>query len=226
MPKKESTQIVFVVDRSGSMSNIAEDMNGGFAALIKEQASKPGECLVSLHMFDNEHDVIFKRRDVRQVPPLGLKPRGGTALLDAMGRAIVSTGEDLAKLPEEERPEAVLFVVITDGHENASVEFRGETGKRRIAEMIKHQSEVYKWDFIFLGANQNAFKVAEDYGIMGNQAATFDPNKGGAQAVMRSVSNKIGSYRSASVGGKSEVLKDMQLEYNAELKSPKAKDTL
>jgi hypothetical protein len=206
--KPNSTEIIFVVDRSGSMNTIAKDMIGGFASFIAEQKKLPGECKVTLAYFDHEYEQAYQGLPLANVSTLALIPRGNTALLDAIGRTIVLTGERLAKLPENQRPSQVLFMIITDGHENASTEFNRDA----IHKMIKHQTEVYNWTFLFLGAGLDAIAVAQSYGIMSMNAAAYSANDKGANAVFASTSKVASSLRSQGVRG--DIV--MQVDINEE----------
>lgn len=167
------TDITLLVDRSGSMETIQSDAEGGVNAFIREQAAAPGQLLLSLVQFDDEYEFVHKGVPIGSVPHFRLVPRGGTALLDAMGRAIVETGERLASMPESDRPGLVIFVVVTDGQENSSREYT----RARIREMVEHQQSVYCWHFTFLGANQDAFTEAEQMGFSPAAAANFAPDK-------------------------------------------------
>ncbi len=155
------TDITFVVDRSGSMQDIREDAEGGINAFIDDQAKQPDDALLTLVQFDTEYEFIHRGVPVRNVPKFHLVPRGATALLDAVGRAINETGERLSKIEESARPGLVIFVVMTDGMENSSSEFT----LNRIREMILHQQEKYAWQFTFLGADQDAFAEGGRLGI-------------------------------------------------------------
>jgi len=159
--QKDLTDIVVVLDRSGSMSSCRTDAEGGLNTFIEKQKAEPGRAVFTLVQFDNVYEFVHRGIPIDQVPRCVLEPRGGTALLDAIGQAINETGERLRKLPEAERPGLVVFVIITDGGENASTEFSNE----RIRSMVEHQSQVYNWQFMFLGANQDAFATAAGYGI-------------------------------------------------------------
>lgn len=166
------TDITLVVDRSGSMQEIQSDADGGINAFIQDQAKQPGEALLTLVQFDTEYEFIHRGMPIATVPPYQLHPRGGTALLDAVGRAVNETGERLAKMPEADRPGLVVVVVMTDGHENSSREFT----KAQIKQMIEHQQQTYNWQFIFLGANQDAFAESGALGIAAAGAANYKPN--------------------------------------------------
>jgi len=175
--RSDLTDITLVIDRSGSMQSIRDDAQGGINAFIGGQSQTPGDVLVTLVQFDTEYEFLYRGVPVRDVPPYELVPRGSTALLDAVGRAINETGARLAKLPETQRPGLVVFVVMTDGQENSSREFT----KAQIRKMIEHQQSVFNWQFTFLGANQDAFAEAGAIGIAAAGAADFAANKvGGA----------------------------------------------
>lgn len=195
MTRPNSMDITFVVDRSGSMSNIAKDMMGGFDSLIEEQRKVKGECKVTLVQFDDRYEIDYTARPLSDVPPLRLVPRGSTALLDAVGKTIVATGERLAALPEKERPSQVNFVIITDGAENASV----ENTLTKIKRMIEHQTDKYQWNFAFLGANIDAFAVGHSLGIAANNLQ-YDASSGGSRGAYRNLSRGLASHR---VGGQS-----------------------
>ena len=167
--KSDLTDITLVVDRSGSMEQVKEDAQGGVNSFIKEQAKEPGEALLTLVQFDTEYEFLHKGVPISQVPEYKLVPRGMTALLDAVGRAINETGERLSKMKEQDRPGLVIFVVMTDGLENSSKEFSKEV----IKEMIKRQQEQYNWHFTFLGANQDAFAEAGSMGIHAAGVANY-----------------------------------------------------
>ena len=206
MTKPNSTDIIIVLDRSGSMSSIASDMEGGFDAFIKEQKALPGECHLTLTQFDDQYEVVYERKALRDVPKLSLTPRGSTALLDAIGRTIDATGKRLSALPEADRPSKVVFVVITDGFENASREYN----TLRVVEMIKTQREKYAWEFVFMGASENAISVAQGLGIQAQNAVHYVAQSGlHAQGVFRGISSNIGSYR------QDQGLGNLQASYNA-----------
>jgi hypothetical protein len=159
--RSDLTDITLVVDRSGSMEQVREDAEGGVNSFIAQQAKEPGEALLTLVQFDTEYEFLHKGIPISQVPKYELIPRGMTALLDAVGRAINETGERLAKTDEADRPGLVVFVAMTDGLENSSKEF----SKDAVKEMIERQQQQYNWHFTFLGANQDAFAEAGGMGI-------------------------------------------------------------
>lgn len=186
------TDITLVVDRSGSMEAIRADAEGGVNTFLTDQASHPGEALVTLVQFDTHYEFVHRGVPVKQVPRYELVPRGGTALLDAIGRAINETGERLSKMPEADRPGLVVFVVMTDGQENSSQEFT----KDRIKTMIEHQQSVYNWQFTFLGANQDAFAEAGSMGMTAAGTANFSTYK--VDLAYRATSAKVARMRTAA----------------------------
>jgi Mg-chelatase subunit ChlD len=171
--RTDLTDITLVVDRSGSMDAIRGDAEGGVNSFITEQAKEPGEALLTLVQFDTEYEFLHKGVPIGNVPRYELHPRGMTALLDAVGRAINETGERLAAMKEQDRPGLVIFVVMTDGLENSSKEFT----KAQIKEMIERQQRDYSWHFTFLGANQDAFEEAGSMGIQAAGAANYAMDK-------------------------------------------------
>ncbi len=189
------TDITMVLDRSGSMQSIRDDTIGGFDAFIAEQRSQPGRCTVSLVQFDNEYEEVYIGRDLADVPGLTLVPRGSTAMLDAIGRAVNATGARLAALPEDRRPGTVIVGVMTDGLENASREF----GYRDIKALIEQQERVYGWTFMYLGANQDAIEVGASIGVARDRALTYAGPK--VAAAMGAYSASVSSLREAVAAG-------------------------
>ena len=198
MPKPGSTDISIVLDRSGSMESIADDTIGSFNAFVADQQKEPGAGQLSLILFDNEYTPVHDAIPLATVPRLSsetFQPRGTTALLDAIGRTILATGQRLAAMAEPDRPERVIFVIITDGHENASHDFTRD----RIFTMIAHQRQVYSWHFEFLGANQDAIQAAGHLGIAAADSLTYGANPQGTQSAMAAMSGKMRAFRSAGV---------------------------
>ncbi len=158
--RTDLTEVVMVIDRSGSMGAIRFEAEGAVNDFIKEQ-KKDNDVLLTLVQFDTKYEFIHKGVPIENARPYHLHPRGMTALYDAIGRTIQEVGERLALTPEEERPGLVIFVICTDGYENASLDFQ----RHQISDMIQHQESKYNWQFIYLGANQNAIKVGKELGI-------------------------------------------------------------
>jgi hypothetical protein len=175
------------------MDSIRTDVIGGFNQFVREQRAAGDNACVTLVQFDTLGiDTVYSAAPVSECEELSERtyvPRAGTPLLDAMGRTIVQTGERLAAMPEGDRPDKVVFVVITDGLENSSHEY----DKARIKEMVEHQTEVYKWNFVYLGANQDAFSEAASMGISMAASATYTPDN--ADAMFASMSSNVASYR-------------------------------
>lgn len=179
-----------VVDRSGSMDEVKEDAQGGINQAFEEQRKLPGDLTVSLTEFDTVIDSVRRMADIQSVKDYVLVPRGGTALLDAVGRAIAETGEDLASLPEDKRPSKVLIQIVTDGKENSSREWR----LPQIKDLIKEQHEKYGWIFAFWGADENAWYGQE----MGAQTVTsYAGTKGGTAAAYAATGQSLTGLRSA-----------------------------
>lgn len=164
-----NVELIIVSDRSGSMFDIAEDAQGGINAMIKDQATQEGSCKVTLVEFDGEYNIVFSGVEAKDAPEYKLVPRGGTALNDAVGRTMIAVGDRLSNTPPEQRPDRVFFMIVTDGHENASSEFKTS----KIKEMIEHQRTKYSWEFIFLGADESAFEVAESMGVSASSSAVY-----------------------------------------------------
>jgi hypothetical protein len=188
--KANITDITLVVDRSGSMQQRREDAEGGVNAFIQQQAEEQGAAVLTLVQFDTEYEILHRGVPIDDVPEYRLEPRGMTALLDAVGRAINETGIRLNELKEADRPGLVIFVITTDGLENSSTEFT----RTQIKEMIEHQQSNYGWHFTFLGANQDAFAEAGAMGMRAGGVANYSMGKVGAAYEM--TSQKIFRMRS------------------------------
>ncbi len=186
--KQGATDIVLVVDRSGSMHSIRDDAQGGINALVADQAAQPGEARLTLVQFDTEYEFVHQGVPAGEVPTYELFPRGSTALLDAVGRAIAETAERRQKQDEAERAALVLFVVMTDGKENSSREYT----LSQVRELIeKHQQE--GWHFTFLGADPAAFAEAGGMGIGAAGAAQY--SRGKVEDAFRGTSAKLARMR-------------------------------
>ncbi|MEJ7834446.1 MAG: vWA domain-containing protein, partial [Nocardioides sp.] len=155
------THIYFLLDRSGSMQSIKTDTEGGFAAFVEQQRVGDGECRVTLAQFDDHYEVVYADRPVADVSPLDLQPRGSTALLDAIGRTVTDRGADLAALAEAERPGTVIVAIMTDGYENASREWTHPA----IKALVEQQTAAYGWQFMYMGADQDAVEVGASLGV-------------------------------------------------------------
>jgi hypothetical protein len=192
MTDSQRTDITVILDRSGSMGSVRTDVEGGFAQFLEQQRHLPGRCVLSLTQFDSEGiDEVYRARPIAEAPALELHPRGMTPLLDAVGRTITRTGERLAAQPERDRPGRVLFVIITDGLENASREF----SRAQVRELIERQRRVYQWDFIYLGANVDAFAEAGAIGIDAACAAPYQPTPAGVRHAFAAVAARCSDVR-------------------------------
>lgn len=194
MTDKNYTHIVAVVDDSGSMSSVADEMNQTLNTYFREQAEVEGTCLVDYYSFGSQVSRLYGDRDI-STAEAGIAGRSGlTALLDAIGRAMTEAGQKFARLPEARRPGSVQVVVVTDGMENASRMWTPE----RVRDLIQKQTDVYKWDVVFLGANIDAVEVGARFGIKSEKALTFDINNAEAlAATSASLSNYTTTYRGA-----------------------------
>jgi uncharacterized protein YegL len=194
--KRGLTELVFILDRSGSMSGLESDTIGGYNALLEKQKKEPGEAIITTVLFDDRYELLHDRIDLRGVAPITDNEyfvRGSTALLDAVGKTINKIGNVQKHTAEEERAERVLFVITTDGMENASREFSYE----KVRQMIEHQKSKYGWEFIFLGANIDAFAVAERFGINKNRAANFNADSEGISLNFYVISETVSSLRTS-----------------------------
>jgi uncharacterized protein YegL len=204
MTRSDLTLIAMLVDHSGSMAQCREDMEGGLNTFIEAQRLQPGRLDLAIAEFDDTFDIIRPLGRLGTAYRYELKPRGMTALHDAMARYITDIGAALQDLPENQRPAKVIMVIVTDGKENQSQEFRGEAGRVRIREMVARQREQYQWEFVFLGANIDAPAVGEGLGMARGSSVTY--NATDSRAVMDSfavASATIGDYRSGLVSATS-----------------------
>jgi len=192
--RKSLTEIVFILDRSGSMRGLEADTIGGFNSLIEKQREETGEAIISTVLFDDETQVIHDRVDIKRVRPLTKRDyyvRGCTALLDAVGGAIHHIGNVHKYAREEDRPKKTLFIITTDGMENASRRYTYEN----IRYMIQRQREKYGWESMFLGANIEAEDEAERFGIERTRAVRYECDKQGTRINFRILDRIIDSMR-------------------------------
>ncbi|GER23607.1 hypothetical protein NCCP1664_21020 [Zafaria cholistanensis] len=192
---KTRTDIVMLLDRSGSMASIADDMAGGFNAFIDEQRRSDPDGTVSLYQFDDKFTEVYVEKPLPEVGPLVLVPRGTTALLDSIGRSIAETRARIQAKPAAERPDTVVFGIITDGHENASREVTHAAARA----LIERQEEKDGWTFLYLGANQDAIEVGAGLGIARERSMTYAPDRVGDAMV--AMSDSVHALRTARAQG-------------------------
>jgi von Willebrand factor type A domain len=195
--KPNYSDITVVLDRSGSMECLTNEVIGAFNTFIDEQKQVEGEATFTLIQFDDHYEVNCEAINIHDVSNLNEStyvPRGMTALFDAVGRTILSTGKRLSAMAQQDRPEKVIFLIQTDGEENASKKFT----LNKIKTMIKEQQEVYSWEFVFLGANIDATSVAADIGILQGRAMKYANNANGVSEALCSLSTNLASFRRGS----------------------------
>ena len=206
------TELVFILDRSGSMSGLEKDTIGGFNSMIEKQKREDGQALVSTVLFDNESVVIHDRLPLDRVPPLTEREyytRGCTALLDAVGGAIHHIGNVHKYARREDVPEKTLFIITTDGYENASRRYDYE----RVRQMIQHEKEKYGWEFLFLGANIDAAAEAKRFGISEDRAVTYKCDAEGTALNYDVISEAVCNVRACrplGTGWKSRIDEDVR----------------
>jgi uncharacterized protein YegL len=196
--KKNFTEMVFILDRSGSMSGLESDTVGGFNSMLEKQKQVDGACVVTTVLFDNRYELLHDRVDLQGVRPITEKEyfvRGSTALLDAVGRTIDKVRNAHKYTARDMRPDKVLFVIITDGMENASREYTGE----KIRGMIRRLTQEEKWEFLFLGANIDAEDTANQYGIPRDRAVDYHGDGEGVRLNFATVSQAAADLRSKNV---------------------------
>lgn len=217
--RKGLTEIVFILDRSGSMSGLEADTIGGFNSMIAKQKKEDGEAYVSTVLFDDQCEVLHDRVPMDKVPVMTGKEyyvRGCTALLDAVGEAILHIANVHKYARDEDRPEKTLFVITTDGMENASKRYSYE----KVQAMIKKEQEKYGWEFIFIGANIDAVQEAKRFGIRRERAVNYVHDEIGTEAVYRSVSKAVCAMRMADASCAGSAIdecdweEDINLDYN------------
>ena len=214
--RKNLTELVFILDRSGSMSGLEDDTIGGFNAMLDKQKQAEGEALVSTVLFDHESMVIHDRVDIQKIEPLTQEDyyvRGCTALLDAVGGAIHHIGNVHKYARKEDVPEKTLFIITTDGMENASKRY----DYRKVKEMIERQKDKYSWEFLFLGANIDAAREAARFGIGSDKAVTYCSDSVGTRLNYDVIADAVADYRTApscsktvSAGWKRRIDEDMR----------------
>ncbi len=192
--KKNLAELIFILDRSGSMSGLESDTIGGYNSMLKKQMDSAGEAFITTVLFDDEYELLHDRINLKGVRPITEKEyfvRGTTALLDAIGKSIQKIINVQRNTSEDEKSEKILFVITTDGLENASREY----SYAKIKAMIEYQKSKYGWEFIFLGANIDAVSEAEKFGIDSSRAAQYHNDKEGIELNYKAVSDAICELR-------------------------------
>ena len=190
--KKGLTEIVFILDRSGSMAGLEEDTIGGFNAMLKKQKKEEGKAIVSTVLFDDEVEILHDRKKLKKIDPITNEDyyvRGCTALLDAVGGAIHHIGNIHKHAPADEVPEKTLFIITTDGMENSSRKY----DYKQIKKMIERQKKKYHWEFIFMGANIDAVEVAGRFGVDKKRAVNYHADSAGTKLNFKAMSNLVGA---------------------------------
>jgi uncharacterized protein YegL len=196
MTRSDLTLIAMLVDHSGSMAQCREDMEGGLNTFIETQRCQPGSLDLAMAEFDDDFDIVRPMGRLGTAYRYELRPRGMTALHDAMARYITEIGAQLKDLPEGQRPARVIMVIVTDGKENASTEYRAEAGRAQIRDMVKRQRDEFAWEFVFLGADIDAPLVGEGLGMSRGSSMTYDKmNPRAVYDSFASVSANISDYR-------------------------------
>ena len=201
------TEIIAILDRSGSMEHLTADTIGGYNSFIKEQQNVSGEAVLTTVLFDDQYELLHDRVDIKKVRPITGKEyfaRGSTALMDAMGKTIAAIGAKLHNTPEAERPAKVIVFIITDGEENSSVEYTQE----KVKEIVELQRNTYKWEFIFIGANIDSFSTAGSLGIDTGNAFCIAADGDGTVRAHSAMRKAVSNYRTSGDIRKGETWED------------------
>jgi len=218
--KKDLTELVFILDRSGSMGGLESDTIGGFNSLLKKQKEVEGECLLTTVLFDNRYELLHDRIDIRGTAEITREQyftRGSTALLDAVGLTIKKISTAQKNTSDNFRPEKTLCVIITDGMENSSREYRGH----EIREMIERKKKEDGWEFVFLGANIDAFETAEHMGISRDYSANYHANSRGVSMNYCKMADGISEMRKGNSQGIGMMCEYINENYEKEKKNKK-----
>ena len=217
--KKGLTEIVFILDRSGSMGGLENDTIGGYNSMIEKQKTEEGEVIISTVLFDHETEVLHDRVPLDKIRPITEKEyfvRGSTALLDAVGGAIHHIGNVHKYARPEDVPEKTLFIITTDGMENSSTRYNYD----RVKKMVERQKEKYHWEFIFLGANIDAAEVAVRFGVDKSRAVTYECDSAGTKLNYQVMGRMVSCARVAKSAmameeafDRDEMLSDIRKDY-------------
>lgn len=205
--KKGLTEIVFILDRSGSMSGLEQDTIGGYNSLIRKQKSEEGEAIISTVLFDDQTEVLHDRVSIDSIQPMTEEQyyvRGCTALLDAVGGAIHHIGNVHKYARKEDVPEKTLFIITTDGMENASRRYSYE----KVKHMIERQKAKFGWEFLFLGANIDAIEVAGRFGIQPERAVNYNSDSEGTAVNYRVLSKVVSRVRNCNLDDMEDMFDD------------------
>ena len=195
--KKGLTEIIFILDRSGSMSGLEEDTIGGYNSMLDKQKKEEGDALISTVLFDDQTEILHDRKNLEKVERITDKEyyvRGCTALLDAVGGAIHHISHIQKEMPEEEKPEKTLFIITTDGMENASKKYSFD----KVKKMVEKKKKKNHWEFVFLGANIDAVEVARRFGVAANRAVRYECDSAGTALNFNIMSKMVSCARACS----------------------------
>lgn len=212
MKRSDITELVFILDRSGSMAGLEADTIGGFNSLLEKQKREPGACCVTTVLFDHEQLTLHDRVSIADVAPLterDYEPRGSTALLDAVGHTIRHIARIHHYARAEDVPARTLFVITTDGMENASHRYTAE----RVRELVRHEEDKYGWEFLFLGANLDAVQTAAHIGIRADRSANYNADGMGTGVLFESVSKAVSQVRCSAAPLSPDWRSDVDADY-------------
>ena len=210
--KKGATELIFILDKSGSMAGLEADTIGGYNAMLEKQKALEGECRITTVLFHNDYELLHDRIDIQAVSPITTKEYavgGSTALLDAIGRTIHKISNAQKHTADDYRAEKVIFIIITDGEENSSREYSAE----KVKGLIEGQKNKYGWEFVFLGANIDAVETAGRFGISPDRAQNYHADSEGVELNFRVMSNAVATFRECSAlpkGWKDEIQKEFE----------------
>lgn len=193
--RTDYTHILYILDKSGSMGTVANDVRHGFDNFVAEQKRQPGKCTLSLVQFSDVYEKTYEFKDIQEVPLLDFYPTGFTALLDAIGKGISETGKTLAQMSEHERPAKVIVMIHTDGEENASKEYQ----KVEIGDMIKHQEQKYQWKIAFIGTQFDVIGEAQNLNIAAASTLAYTNNSKGIADAYMVMTRAVNDCRSATM---------------------------